>query len=417
METLLCGSFLYDCAKSETWLKRRTSSDPAPEYERPATADQEVPEPPPDAEGPQPSVLRQLVLNGVSARFTSAIRPTIPNTRPPVEEARVRQLSAKLHCLYGVPVLNARNDRGSSHGYKLRSDFTPIHPFARSLVYDLRQRTDANFWGPFMDDGSQDTDWEKLEAIMIILHHNTDNYACTFETHESLIPDLQTPFVGATPYSFVSPASHVPREPKLPLEARDPYNITGTWMRVVCFLDYTELFSFNFSSQQDDDQPRPPLDTEEAFRLIVCKLSVKKIVPPGEEEGQALPVVWFDGKSSSLRPSWDPNANSKIRGMYTRSTLRLVLMLIKCEAACDSRPRARCDGPHGLSSMGTSSHSQSIPTHDRKLTRIQKSKERWRSEGIQIGGVQSARGVLGTWFDKYVAHPSNPTKKKKKKKK
>ena len=28
--------------------------------------------------------------------------------------------------------------------------------------------------------------------------------------------------------------------------------------------------------------------------------------------------------------------------------------------------------------------------------------ERWRSEGIQIGGPQSERGVLGFWFDKYV---------------
>jgi hypothetical protein len=27
--------------------------------------------------------------------------------------------------------------------------------------------------------------------------------------------------------------------------------------------------------------------------------------------------------------------------------------------------------------------------------------ERWRSEGIQVGGVRSARGVVGTWFDRY----------------
>lgn len=27
--------------------------------------------------------------------------------------------------------------------------------------------------------------------------------------------------------------------------------------------------------------------------------------------------------------------------------------------------------------------------------------ERWRSEGIQVGGLRSARGVLGNWFDKY----------------
>ena len=26
--------------------------------------------------------------------------------------------------------------------------------------------------------------------------------------------------------------------------------------------------------------------------------------------------------------------------------------------------------------------------------------ERWRSEGIQVGGIRSARGVLGNWFDK-----------------
>ena len=29
------------------------------------------------------------------------------------------------------------------------------------------------------------------------------------------------------------------------------------------------------------------------------------------------------------------------------------------------------------------------------------SEERWRSESIQVGGVQSSRGVLGFWFDKY----------------
>ena len=27
--------------------------------------------------------------------------------------------------------------------------------------------------------------------------------------------------------------------------------------------------------------------------------------------------------------------------------------------------------------------------------------ERWKSEGVQIGGRKSARGVVGNWFDKY----------------
>lgn len=27
--------------------------------------------------------------------------------------------------------------------------------------------------------------------------------------------------------------------------------------------------------------------------------------------------------------------------------------------------------------------------------------ERWKSEGIQIGGRRSAKGVVGNWFEKY----------------
>lgn len=36
---------------------------------------------------------------------------------------------------------------------------------------------------------------------------------------------------------------------------------------------------------------------------------------------------------------------------------------------------------------------------------------RWRSEGIQVGGIQSARGVIGNWFDtEYDPHgPAGPT--------
>lgn len=37
--------------------------------------------------------------------------------------------------------------------------------------------------------------------------------------------------------------------------------------------------------------------------------------------------------------------------------------------------------------------------------------ERWKSEGIQVGGLRSARGVMGFWFDsEYDAHgPVGPT--------
>lgn len=72
-----------------------------------------------------------------------------------------------------------------------------------------------------------------------------------------------------------------------------------------------------------------------AIRLIRVKWHVTKIEPPGprnrnvnddedEDEddgldwsnfqGERLPIVHFAGISRSLHASWDPNANSKIRG-------------------------------------------------------------------------------------------------------
>lgn len=226
-----------------------------------------------------------------------------------------RQLSAKLHCLYGVSINSVRKDSAEWKRYSLRNDFSLIHPYARSLVYDLRQHTDHTFWGPFKDDGSQDVDWEKMEAIMIVLDHNMKKPKQTFPGYEGLFDVPDKPFVGAIPKSFVSRPSSIPIEPALPLEAQDPYNVTGTWMRIVCFLDYTELYQFNFESEDiPDNRPRKPIDIEEAIRFINMKIHVTKVRPPGEEDGQRLPVVHFSGTSSSLRPSFDPNANSKIRG-------------------------------------------------------------------------------------------------------
>lgn len=44
------------------------------------------------------------------------------------------------------------------------------------------------------------------------------------------------------------------------------------------------------------------------------KLYVTSIEPPGPEDGQALPVVHFEGESMSIDASMDENANSGIRG-------------------------------------------------------------------------------------------------------
>ena len=53
---------------------------------------------------------------------------------------------------------------------------------------------------------------------------------------------------------------------------------------------------------------------EEEIRLIIMKLKVTKIKAPGRFDNPSLPIVHFSGSSRSLDASWDPNANSRIRG-------------------------------------------------------------------------------------------------------
>ncbi|TKA65617.1 hypothetical protein B0A55_07288 [Friedmanniomyces simplex] len=331
----------------------------------------------------------------------------------PAETEELRQASAKLHCLFGVPIdvvpsrlthSYQRPDLSVSPSSCTRLQMRPLptHTYARSKVYDLRQYTEHTLWGPFMDDGSQRVDWEKVEAVMVVLGFNLNKFTERSDGRWPCIWDK--PFIGASPNSYSSQAAIAApsrdiedddnmlkiRELALALDAQDPYGVTGTWMRVVCFLDYNDLYAFNFSTRVETDEQREPIDTEEGIIDLEesIKLQVTKIEPPGsgdegeEDEddgmdwsnfrGERLPVVHFRGNSRSLHASWDPNANSKIRGTVRQT-------------------------PEGEIRWTTFS--------------IFHGEERWRSEGIQVGGLRSGRGVLGNWFDKdYDIHgPAGPT--------
>ncbi|SMR61509.1 unnamed protein product [Zymoseptoria tritici ST99CH_3D1] len=392
----------------------------------------------------------------------------------PAETEEMRQASAKLHCYYGVPIdvpppppprsllairrttvpppVTADNDAQATAGattfngaslptFQILSLPPPsqstrssvlkprlAHPFARSKVYDLREYTPQTLWGPFRADGSGRVDWEKVEAIMIVLGYNLNKFAGRSEGRFQVA--WNQPFDGATAGSFRSPPKVKPRddedawetdeseeEPELKrvrelalgLDAQDPFGVSGSWMRVVCFLDYNDLYSFNFTERIPEGQARDGIETEEAIRLIRIKLQVTRIDPPGsgDEDGEdeddldgtygedgpgpgriegrsgdgldwsnftgtRLPVVHFRGTSRSLHASWDPNANSRIRGTVRQT-------------------------PEGEIRWTTFS--------------IFHGEERWRSEGIQVGGRGSKRGVLGNWFDKdYDMHgPAGPT--------
>ncbi|KAF5004515.1 hypothetical protein FDECE_8999 [Fusarium decemcellulare] len=268
----------------------------------------------------------------------------------------LQQQSAHLHCLYGSAIQNVG---------RLRSMRT--YPFACSKVYDLREYTQRTKWGPFLNDGSTRVDWEKVEAILVVLGNNIGERNLISRIFGEI---WKTPFCGSWPDSFMAP----PPRDITSLDARDPYGVAGTWHQIVCFLDYSDFFEYNFPEHEfvGAHAPRPPLDVGEATRLIMLRLEVTSIEPPGPDDGQDLPVVHFKGVSRSLDDSFDDNANSDIRGtarLTREGEVRWTTFSIF----------------HGV--------------------------ERWRSEGIQIGGVRSARGVVGNWFDRdYDVHgPAGPT--------
>ncbi|KIW43711.1 uncharacterized protein PV06_04786 [Exophiala oligosperma] len=289
----------------------------------------------------------------------------------------------------GLPSADAPEETSTSSA-STSTTFSPqpiryTHPFARSKVYDLRRYTAANMWGPFTDDGSGCVDWEKVQAIMIIIGFNYNLYSDRLRRSSARPARIRQSsgnepwdgvFSGIATDSYVSCRMPGQVRPSIrpDLDALDPYGVTGSWMRVVCFLDYNDLYAFNFKSDPPEStQDREPLTTREAFRLLRLQLNVTSVEDPNPEDGDGdMPVVHFQGTSRSTSMAWDPNANSQIRGTARKTA-------------------------SGAIRWTTFS--------------LFHGEERWRSEGVQIGGLRSARGILGNWFDKdYDDHgPAGPT--------
>ncbi|CAK7234413.1 hypothetical protein SBRCBS47491_008940 [Sporothrix bragantina] len=294
-----------------------------------------------------------------------------PLTIPDKPQAH-NQASAELHCLLGAVVLQY------SMGPKT---VIPAYPYAVSKVYDMREYSRASLWGPFMSDGSGNVDWEKVEAIMLVLRYNLRRK--DFLRYDVISAYWNSTFVGSSPGSYrplLRKMEDLPDD-TVPLDAQDPYGVTGTWMRLVSFLDYSDFFAYNFPEAAmgrddlPDNQPRPPFLAEEELRMIIMHIRVTKIEMPKDRKDEGplavndgaydnthpdFPIVHFEGQSMSIFHHWDTNANSGLHG--TVRTTKEGHIRWTTFSTFDGQPR-------------------------------------WRSEGIQIGGRRSGRGVMGNWFD------------------
>ena len=188
----------------------------------------------------------------------------------PADNEEDRQLSAQINVFFGSYPAARQPHRSGKLLRPRRSADSDIHPHARSRVYDLRRYLRENMWGPFADDGSHRVDWEKLEAIQVDLRYNLSLFA-DYNQMPWAVPfgGCSTNSYISTPYaldddddgldialSFTQSMMSVPsvfpkmkREVSMSLDMQDPYGVTGTWARVVCFLG---MFMSNTSELPTD---------------------------------------------------------------------------------------------------------------------------------------------------------------------
>lgn len=222
------------------------------------------------------------------------------------------QLSAKLHCLGGALYHMDENPWDSS----LFED--KITACAESRVYDWRQFGLANRFGPFVDNHTLRVDWEKMEAIQCVLSAGCQTFMDNVwipgdGDSDRIITDAwEDPFEGVTPGSFVTP---IPRKVISPLDARDPYNVTGTWIRILCCPNYHQLLAFNKPDvEPPENQPRPPWNGKDSFALMGMELRVTHVEPMYARGFGALPVVHFEGTRWYLANTEARHPNGKSRG-------------------------------------------------------------------------------------------------------
>jgi hypothetical protein len=119
-----------------------------------------------------------------------------------------------------------------------------LYAFACSKVYDLREHDEGTKWGPFLRSGGGSgrgvrVDWEKVEAILIVLGTNSRNTG--LEAWPIFGNFWGRPFAGVWEKSYIPwwrgrEKDKEKEKERGELERRDPYGVSGSWLRVVCFL-------------------------------------------------------------------------------------------------------------------------------------------------------------------------------------
>jgi len=207
---------------------------------------------------------------------------------------------------------------------------------SRAFVYLLRNYLPENEYGPFHANGT--VNWEHIQAI----HHVVSTHLVDLEENEEFEYAI---FQMSMPFTQIV----IPEGVVLDQE-EDWAGVTGSWDVSFCFCDHRELLRFNQASSVDLDTTlfEHP-DFREVFRSLAVKLCVTRIEP--DPKHPTRPIIYFFGEMH------DPSTSTMTGRINMNSENQVQWHFVSGEQA------------------------NAI----------------WSSEGIQIGGLQSPFGVLGSW--------------------
>ncbi|KAH9936501.1 uncharacterized protein B0H18DRAFT_974101 [Fomitopsis serialis] len=245
-----------------------------------------------------------------------------------------RQLRSRLHAYYGLTTADYRAENLKQ---------------SRAYVYDMRRYTWGNDFGPYSMDGSGRVNWEHVQAV----HHLMSMQVVPPQEDADGEQTVFTIFPLSLPYC----QSIIPADVDLGQE--DWAGVAGSWQCSFCFCDHRQLLVLNNFIFIDGE-------------------------PEGPQGDQPLTMSVLERED--------------FVEVFRTINIEIRVISTETDPAHPSRPKINWVGSIGpFATMVGSVH----VTPDNHIRWHFKSGElgnaMWSSEGIQIGGVRSSYGILGSW--------------------
>ncbi|KAH9896003.1 hypothetical protein C8Q73DRAFT_690466 [Cubamyces lactineus] len=201
-------------------------------------------------------------------------------------------------------------------------------------------------------------DWAYLAAARMVVEANLRE-AFSAEDLTGLV-SLDGLRPGSAPWDAALYKPPEPESDKGKEKATDPdrvegwdwAGVTGIWKRCVCWMDYRDLILHNLSGEFEDP------NLAEAVRVIAMQLRIASYSPSEVPGYEHLPTIHVVGQTTGASLVGHRRNIHGTVGVVADGSVRWTLQFSSVE------------GGQG---------------------------DEWVSEGIQIGGVASAMGVLGMW--------------------